>query len=261
MRRRSGWPGPSGRGRSRSCSRRRTPCPDEATAGLPSVAVRMPSHPLFRRLIRLAGVPLAAPERQSLRLREPDHGGPREEEPGLAGSATSSTAAPRGSAWSRRSSTCATPRRPASCARGRHPRRDRPGARDAGRRPARVAARRPGPQVAPGQMARHYSPRTPVVLHERLTPGSRRGGPARRVALHLQAAGPAARGNVFWLDARATCAARRAGSSPSCASWTRGASGGSTSSARGPGDRRGPGRPPRAGRVEVDQPGRPRRAP
>src|SRR5271170_50336 len=35
--------------------------PDEATAGLPSVAVRMPSHPLFRRLIRMAGVPLAAP--------------------------------------------------------------------------------------------------------------------------------------------------------------------------------------------------------
>ena len=35
--------------------------PDEATSGLPSVAVRMPSHPLFRKLIRLAGVPLAAP--------------------------------------------------------------------------------------------------------------------------------------------------------------------------------------------------------
>jgi len=35
--------------------------PDEATAGLPSVAVRMPAHPLLRRLIRLAGVPLAAP--------------------------------------------------------------------------------------------------------------------------------------------------------------------------------------------------------
>src|SRR5580658_5613268 len=27
--------------------------PDEATAGLPCVAVRLPSHPLFRRLIRL----------------------------------------------------------------------------------------------------------------------------------------------------------------------------------------------------------------
>jgi L-threonylcarbamoyladenylate synthase len=35
--------------------------PDEATAGLTSVAVRMPSHPLFRRLIRLSRVPLAAP--------------------------------------------------------------------------------------------------------------------------------------------------------------------------------------------------------
>ena len=35
--------------------------PDAATAGLPSVAVRMPAHPLFRRLIRLTGRPLAAP--------------------------------------------------------------------------------------------------------------------------------------------------------------------------------------------------------
>ncbi|NLF27119.1 MAG: threonylcarbamoyl-AMP synthase [Clostridiales bacterium] len=35
--------------------------PDRATAGLPTVAVRMPSHPVARRLIRLAGVPVAAP--------------------------------------------------------------------------------------------------------------------------------------------------------------------------------------------------------
>ena len=35
--------------------------PDETTAGLDSVAVRMPSHPIAREIIRAAGVPLAAP--------------------------------------------------------------------------------------------------------------------------------------------------------------------------------------------------------
>lgn len=35
--------------------------PDEVTAGLNTVAVRMPSHPVARRLIALSGCPLAAP--------------------------------------------------------------------------------------------------------------------------------------------------------------------------------------------------------
>ncbi len=35
--------------------------PDEVTAGLSTVAVRMPSHPVARRLIELSGCPLAAP--------------------------------------------------------------------------------------------------------------------------------------------------------------------------------------------------------
>lgn len=35
--------------------------PDEVTAGLDTVAVRMPSHPVARELIRLSGCPLAAP--------------------------------------------------------------------------------------------------------------------------------------------------------------------------------------------------------
>lgn len=35
--------------------------PDLATSGLPTVAVRFPSHPVAQKIIRLAGVPLAAP--------------------------------------------------------------------------------------------------------------------------------------------------------------------------------------------------------
>lgn len=35
--------------------------PDEVSAGLDTVAVRMPSHPVAAQLIRLAGTPVAAP--------------------------------------------------------------------------------------------------------------------------------------------------------------------------------------------------------
>ncbi len=35
--------------------------PDEVSAGLSTVAIRMPSHPVARKIIRAAGVPLAAP--------------------------------------------------------------------------------------------------------------------------------------------------------------------------------------------------------
>jgi L-threonylcarbamoyladenylate synthase len=35
--------------------------PDLATSGLPTVAVRFPNHPIAQKIIRLAGVPLAAP--------------------------------------------------------------------------------------------------------------------------------------------------------------------------------------------------------
>ena len=35
--------------------------PDEVTAGLPTVGLRMPAHPLALALIRAAGVPIAAP--------------------------------------------------------------------------------------------------------------------------------------------------------------------------------------------------------
>ena len=35
--------------------------PDLVTSGLPTVAIRMPAHPIFRRVLRDAGFPLAAP--------------------------------------------------------------------------------------------------------------------------------------------------------------------------------------------------------
>ncbi len=45
--------------------------PDEVTAGLDTVAVRMPSHPVAHELIKRAGVPLAAPSANSSGLPSP----------------------------------------------------------------------------------------------------------------------------------------------------------------------------------------------
>ena len=164
----------------------------------------MPSHPLFRKLIRLAGVPLAAPSANPFgyvsptsaehvlrslgsKIRHILDGGPSRI--GLESTIID----------------LRDPRRPALL---------RPGAitRAAVARVlgVPVAARRKTrgrAQVAPGQLARHYSPRTPVKLHARITPRmpwprvprTRRGSlsqgrPSRET--------PQARANVFWLDAK-----------------------------------------------------------
>jgi L-threonylcarbamoyladenylate synthase len=173
--------------------------PNEATANLPSVAVRMPSHPLFRRLIRLAGVPLAAPSanpfgyispttadhvRRSLggRIRHILDGGPSAI--GLESTIVD----------------LRDPRRPAIL---------RPGAITRGElaRALGVPVARSrkssgdGGRIAPGQLPRHYSPRTPVVLHARLDV---RDAARERADAWLFVSKPGAgRGkNVFWLDAR-----------------------------------------------------------
>ena len=39
--------------------------PDEVTAGLPTVAVRMPSHPVAREMLKICGLPIAAPSANS----------------------------------------------------------------------------------------------------------------------------------------------------------------------------------------------------
>jgi L-threonylcarbamoyladenylate synthase len=178
--------------------------PDEATAGLPSVAVRMPSHPLFRRLIRLAGMPLAAPSanpfgfvspttaehvRSSLggRVRHILDGGPSRI--GLESTIID----------------LRDPRRPVLL---------RPGAVTRGQLSralgmpvavSRVSAAKGRGQLAPGQMKRHYSPRTPVTLHARLSLRQVAAGSPADAWLFLAkpAGSKAALGkNVFWLDAR-----------------------------------------------------------
>jgi L-threonylcarbamoyladenylate synthase len=176
--------------------------PDEATSGLPSVAVRMPAHPLFRRLIRLAGVPLAAPSanpfgyvspttaahvRKSLgsRIRHILDGGPSVI--GLESTIVD----------------LRNPLRPALL---------RPGAitrlqlsRVLGKPVTLARTARSGARLAPGQMKRHYSPLTPVVLHAGLTAQEAARGPADEAWLFLSRPAPTGRsralpGNHFWLD-------------------------------------------------------------
>jgi L-threonylcarbamoyladenylate synthase len=188
------WPGPL-----TMVLPKTTDVPDEATANLPSVAVRLPAHPLFRKLIRLSGVPLAAPSanpfgyvspttadhvRRSLgrRIRHILDGGPSAI--GLE-------------------STIVDMRDPA------RPAILRPGAITRGEVaralgvPVAISRRsaRTGGRLAPGQMPRHYSPRTPVVLHARLDPAAA----AREKAdawLFVSRPGGGRGSNVFWLDAR-----------------------------------------------------------
>ena len=177
--------------------------PGAATAGLPSVAVRMPSHPLFRRLIRLAGVPLAAPSanpfgyvspttaehvRRSLgaRIRHILDGGPSSI--GLESTIVD----------------LRDPDRPVLLRPGAISRAQLSRALGVPVGISRKGAAT-GPAAAPGQMARHYSPRTPVILHARLSPRSLASGNPRDAWLFLakpRTAGSQIPANVFWLDAK-----------------------------------------------------------
>ena len=54
------WPGPL----TILCNRKPV-IPDQVTAGLPTVAVRMPSHPVARAMLQACGLPIAAPSANS----------------------------------------------------------------------------------------------------------------------------------------------------------------------------------------------------
>jgi hypothetical protein len=216
--------------------------PGEATAGLPSVAVRMPSHPLFRRLIRLAGVPLAAPSANPFgyvspttaahvlqglggRIRDILDGGPSSI--GLESTIVD----------------LRDPRRPAILRPGAITRSEVSRALGLPVAKSRAPAKGRG-LLAPGQMARHYSPRTPVVLHARLAPRDAARGPADAWLFVSRPPGPLTP-NVFWLDAGGGPAAR--GAQAFCGPSRAGRRGFPEDPRRAPRGRRpcgGPARPP-----------------
>lgn len=174
--------------------------PDLVTAGRRSVAVRMPAHPLFRRLLRLAATPLAVPSANRFGYVSPttaEHvrqglgtrigyildGGPSEI--GIE-------------------STIVDLRNP------RRPRILRPGAIPRGQIARVTGVSLPVPsrryrlgsvdaaQPAPGMLPRHYSPGTPLLLHKRMPRAAGRD----EAWLHLRRPRGTLAPNVFWLDSR-----------------------------------------------------------
>jgi L-threonylcarbamoyladenylate synthase len=191
------WPGPL-----TLVLPRKRAVPAVVSAGLPSVAVRMPAHPLLRRLLRLAGMPLAAPSANPFGYISPTTA--EHVRHGLAGKI--SHILDGGAARVGLESTIVDVRDP------KRPRLLRPGAitlAELERTLGRKIARRRGDTgtgkknavlLAPGLMARHYSPRTPVALHESISATEARHPDEAWVLI----AKPARRSgaNVFWLDPR-----------------------------------------------------------
>ena len=175
--------------------------PDIISAGLASVAVRMPSHRLFRRLLKLAGTPLAAPSANRFGYISPTTA--RHVHDGLAKKIRHILDG--GPSKIGLESTIVDLRRES------RPRLLRPGAitqteleRALGRKLIRLSTRSSRAnqhlvQVAPGLLTRHYSPRTPIELHQQITL-PRNGSPSEAWVL---ASRPTKRQdkNVFWLDA------------------------------------------------------------
>jgi L-threonylcarbamoyladenylate synthase len=180
--------------------------PAVVSSGRPSVAVRMPSHPLFRRLLKLAGRPLAAPSANPFGYLSPttaDHvrtGLGRKIRYILDG----------GRSQIGLESTIVDlrdPSRPRVLRPGKITRRELErvaGVRVAGPAVKKAKGRDSSPAVAPGQFSRHYSPRTPLKLHRRLDwqAALRRPDTEAWLFIGRPPASAARRRNVFWLDRR-----------------------------------------------------------
>ncbi len=160
------WPGPL------TLVLPKQPCvPDLVTAGKATVAVRVPAHPLFRKLIRLAGRPLAAPSANPFGYISPTTAAHVRD--GLAGTSLRAVL-DGGECPVGVESTIVDLADPS------HPRLLRPGglAVEAIERVLGCAVIRPAPAKlriqagvsapAPGMLAQHYSPRTPLTLHARI---------------------------------------------------------------------------------------------
>ena len=188
------WPGPL------TLVLPKKPCiPAIVTSGLDSVAVRMPAHPVFRKLIRLSGCPLAAPSANPFGYVSP------------------TTAAHVRDGLGRRIEHILDG---GACLIGvestildlRDPLRAvllRPGAisREALQKIIghRVSAykRTVKPQVAavpPGLLERHYSPSTPVTLVKRITANLSTSVDRREALLFVHKPKGPTKPNHFWLS-------------------------------------------------------------
>lgn len=173
--------------------------PDIVTSGLPSVAVRMPAHRVFRELIRRSGRPLAAPSanpfgyvspttaehvRDGLghRIKHILDGGPCKigvESTILDLRNPHRPALLRPGAISREAIEAVLGRKVVAYRRKVAP---------------RVAA------VAPGMLERHYSPRTPLTLVTTFTPARLQRIDSSEAVLFIHKPPQAVGKNIFWLS-------------------------------------------------------------
>ncbi len=157
------WPGPL-----TLILKKQSCVPDIVTSGLDSVAVRIPQHPLLRKLLRIADIPLAAPSANPFGYVSPTTANHVRANLGnriryiLDGGA--STIGLESTIIDARDES--------------HIRLLRPGAITSEHIKgtlgiiAKAASSHTtrGSQVAPGMLSQHYSPRAKVVLHDKLSP-------------------------------------------------------------------------------------------
>lgn len=172
---------------------------DIVTSGLPSVAIRMPGHALFRRLLKRCGRPLAAPSANPFGYVSPTSA--RHVMAGLNGKIRYILEG--GQAAIGLESTIVDLRNPEA------PRLLRPGIitreeiEAVLRTPLQAGPKKSSksaPQVAPGLLKRHYSPHTPVVLCDGISGEPWHHAPANEAWLLLSKPAGKPPANVFWLD-------------------------------------------------------------
>jgi len=191
------WPGPL-----TLVLPKKSAVPDIVTAGRDSVAVRMPRHPLLRRLLEHTGLPLAAPSANPFGYISPTTAEHVREnlghriahilDGGTASIGLESTIVDLRDAKNPRLLRPGAITREQLAAALRH--EVKPPPRSRAHAPASAA-------LAPGMLARHYSPRTPLRLHARLRAA---GGPSDEAFVFLRrpTSAIARKKNVFWLDER-----------------------------------------------------------
>ncbi len=187
------WPGPL-----TLVLPRRKIVPALVSAGLPSVAVRMPRHPLFRQLLKLAGTPLAAPSANPFGYISPTCA--EHVRAGLGGKIAHILDG--GPASIGVESTIIDLRDPAE------PRLLRPGAvtRAQLTRALGCAVLDAQPvkenraQLAPGRLTRHYSPRTPAVLHDRFERSEVQRSSPNEAWIFASRPRQLTGRNIFWLQ-------------------------------------------------------------
>ena len=174
--------------------------PNVVSANLPSVAVRIPRHPVFRQLLKQTGLPLAAPSANPFGYISPTTAAHVQTSLGsrvphiLDGGA--STIGLESTIIDLRNPEIPRLLRPGAITRDEL---ERVLGRDVLDAPRTAKTEAP---VAPGLLKRHYSPHTPAILHDQISRSDViRSGP-REAWIFIAKPTRVIGKNIFWLDDR-----------------------------------------------------------